>query len=388
MSNKIFLWFMLLCSLPAFSATVESRITTLQAEAIKELKPLFTRKKLRFPPKKFTLIALKQERELQLYTPDNSGKPVYILTWPITGASGGNGPKLREGDMQVPEGIYDITALNPNSICYLSLRVDYPNKFDRQMAAAENRTNLGGDIMIHGGNASVGCIAIGDEEIEKLFVLAYKTGISNIKLIIAPNDPRTKSLAPTKPEWTKKLYAEITEEIKKYPPPTEKTSTGKRDRHQKISIIIMISVIMAILAFTAISYIKYNPYILASALILTNLISIFLIQNLLKILINGPAIRRELFDILGYKQLIDYLPAVIIFAVLSVYFAKFTKLRRHAAIIGTGMLLIISQHLISPDTFNRVEIGTTALAMLITCAVVIIGSKNTHQQALTGDRDD
>jgi hypothetical protein len=375
MIHRCCLLLILLCALPAFSATVASRITALQADAVKELKPLFTRKNLRFPPKRFTLIALKQERELQLYAPDADGNPVYVLTWNITGVSGGAGPKLREGDMQVPEGKYNITLLNPNSICYLSLRIDYPNKFDRQMAASENRVRLGGDIMIHGGNGSVGCIAIGDDAIEKLFVLAYKTGISNIKLIISPHDPRTNVLTPTNPQWTKKLYAGITSEIKKYPLPAEKISTSKRERHQKKSVVIAISVILAIIAFTAISYIKYNPRILTVSAILTNLISIFLLQNLIKLIINGYSIRYEIFDIIGYKQLIDYLPAAIIFSAMSVFFTKFTGFKRNAAIISTGLLLILTQHLISPDTFNRVEIGITALAMLITSIVITIGSK-------------
>jgi murein L,D-transpeptidase YafK len=32
----------------------------------------------------------------------------------VHGASGGAGPKLREGDRQVPEGIHRVEALNPD----------------------------------------------------------------------------------------------------------------------------------------------------------------------------------------------------------------------------------------------------------------------------------
>ena len=73
---------------------------------------------------------------------------VRLARYPIRAASGALGPKLREGDRQVPEGVYDIESLNPNSRFHVALRVGYPNAFDRQMAGREGRTALGGDIMI------------------------------------------------------------------------------------------------------------------------------------------------------------------------------------------------------------------------------------------------
>ena len=44
-----------------------------------------------------------------------SGELELIKRYPFTGFSGGRGPKLREGDGQIPEGIYAIEYLNPNS---------------------------------------------------------------------------------------------------------------------------------------------------------------------------------------------------------------------------------------------------------------------------------
>jgi len=41
--------------------------------------------------------------------------------------------------------------------------------------------------MIHGGSASVGCLAMGDEAAEDLFVLAVETGIENPSLILCPS---------------------------------------------------------------------------------------------------------------------------------------------------------------------------------------------------------
>ena len=75
-----------------------------------------------------------------------------------------------EGDKQVPEGFYRIELLNPNSRYHLSLRVNYPNADDIERAREDRRDllNLGGDIMIHGGAESIGCIAIGNPAIEHL----------------------------------------------------------------------------------------------------------------------------------------------------------------------------------------------------------------------------
>ena len=43
---------------------------------------------------------------------------------------------------------------------------------DRARAKADGRTNLGGDIMIHGKAATIGCVPVGDDAIEDIFYLA------------------------------------------------------------------------------------------------------------------------------------------------------------------------------------------------------------------------
>jgi murein L,D-transpeptidase YafK len=101
---------------------------------------------------------------------------------------------------------------------HLSLRINYPNEFDSEQAKHENRTNLGGDIMIHGSNASIGCLAMGDETAEDLFILAAVTGIDNMSVILSPVDFR-KSTFPevtySLPEWTDVLYEQIKQELSK-----------------------------------------------------------------------------------------------------------------------------------------------------------------------------
>ena len=141
-----------------------------------------------------------------------------IRTYPVLAASGRLGPKLKEGDRQVPEGLYRIESLNPNSMFHLSLRVNYPNEFDRRQASRESRTNLGGDIMIHGSNASIGCLAMGDEAAEDLFILAAETGIDKITVLLSPVDFRKRAMPEVThplPEWTDVLYEQIKQELSK-----------------------------------------------------------------------------------------------------------------------------------------------------------------------------
>lgn len=168
-------------------------------------------------PKNLTLIALKYEKELEVWG-EYKGKNIYITTYPFTAFSGHLGPKLREGDRQIPEGIYGVGYLNPNSKFNLSINIDYPNKFDKKMAQKENRTNLGSAIMIHGSNQTVGCIPIGDDNIEELYYLVERVGILNTKVIIAPIDFRNREvkIGETKHKWVRKLYNKITKEMKKF----------------------------------------------------------------------------------------------------------------------------------------------------------------------------
>jgi murein L,D-transpeptidase YafK len=90
-----------------------------------------------------------------------------IATYKICRMSGEVGPKRREGDYQVPEGFYRIEYFWPDSQFYLAGKVSYPNALDRQLGGA----TPGGDIMLHGGCASIGCISMSDERMEELFVM-------------------------------------------------------------------------------------------------------------------------------------------------------------------------------------------------------------------------
>ncbi len=201
--------------------TVDDRLREYGSTSRARLKPYFDAKQVPYPPARLTLVGLKQERQLEIYAAGQNQELQYIHTYPILGASGGPGPKQKEGDHQVPEGIYAVEWLNPNSLYHVSFRIGYPNEFDRAQAQVEGRTNLGGDIMLHGGSGSVGCLAMGDPASEDFFVLAADTGISNITIILSPVDfrqGRTVMITDRFPKWTHALYDTIKAKLNALPP--------------------------------------------------------------------------------------------------------------------------------------------------------------------------
>jgi len=200
--------------------SVAERIQQYGERARARLKPDFDRARLVYPPPRVALVGLKSERVLQVYAADTKGKYRFVRSHPVLAASGKPGPKLREGDRQVPEGIYTIESLNPNSRFHLALRVGYPNSFDRAQAEKDHRTNLGGDIMIHGGSVSVGCLAMGNEAAEDLFLLAADVGLPNVTVILSPVDFRAGASIPKTvalPNWADLLYAQIKSRLAELP---------------------------------------------------------------------------------------------------------------------------------------------------------------------------
>jgi hypothetical protein len=199
--------------------SINDRVAKYEPDVSAKLWMFFGLTGVEYPPNKITLIAFKDKRSLEVYVAGKNRVFHQLCSYDIKAASGQLGPKLRQGDGQVPEGIYRIESLNPNSLYHLSLRLDYPNEYDRMRAKEDGRTKLGGDIMIHGKSMSAGCLAMGDPAIEDLFVLCARTGIENVEVIIAPSDFRKTGVIkpPTgTPAWTKDLYSKIDSELKKF----------------------------------------------------------------------------------------------------------------------------------------------------------------------------
>jgi hypothetical protein len=219
--------------------TVADVVARYGGSARAHLKPQFDRAGIAYPPKQLALLVFKNERRVAVWA-RGDGAWRFIRDYPILAASGHAGPKLREGDYQVPEGVYRIEHLNPNSSYHLSMKVSYPNEFDRRMAARDRRTRLGGDIFIHGNRVSIGCVAIGDRAIEELFTLVAQTGHQRVKVIIAPNDLRTAGaiIHESSPAWVGDLHRLVQAALAAFPVWMESnTSIDVRGMEKKVKPI-------------------------------------------------------------------------------------------------------------------------------------------------------
>lgn len=192
------------------------RLTAL-TPARERVRARFTEAGLAYPPRAVTLATFKRDRRLEVHARSGSGAWRGVADYPIVGQGAVRGPKLREGDGRTPEGVYRVTHLNPRSRFHVSLLLNYPNAADRARAASEGRTDLGGDIVIHGGSASIGCLALGDDAAEDLFVLAADVGLRNVEVVIAPWDFRAQP--PPMPggegstSWIDQLYLELAKRL-------------------------------------------------------------------------------------------------------------------------------------------------------------------------------
>ncbi|NKI34510.1 murein L,D-transpeptidase [Wenzhouxiangella sp. XN79A] len=126
----------------------------------------------------------KESRELEVHLL-RDGRYRHFRSFRICALSGELGPKLREGDLQAPEGVYRVTPaqMNPRSEYHLAFDLGFPNARDRSVGAT------GSNIMIHGGCASVGCFAITDYYMEQLWVLveaAFENGQDAVDVQVFP----------------------------------------------------------------------------------------------------------------------------------------------------------------------------------------------------------
>lgn len=140
--------------LPGAVDTASPLETRLAAAGFKWGAPIFIR-------------VFKQSFELEVWL-KRGDRFERFATYPICYFSGNFGPKLRTGDWQSPEGIYQVEArqLNPNSRWHKAFNLGFPNAYDR----AHGRT--GSYLMVHGGCSSVGCYAITNPAIDDVYRLA------------------------------------------------------------------------------------------------------------------------------------------------------------------------------------------------------------------------
>lgn len=153
------------------------------------VKNIFEEKGLKYPPKQIFFRVFKAEGKFEIWVVGREKKFVLLKKYEIPSVLARFiGPKRRYGDCLVPEGFYTIVVFNHNSKFHLSLGLNYPNEMDKLAGAGDN--DLGGDIFIHGGHTSMGCIPLTNEGIQEVYLLAVEarnSGQKNIPVHIFPS---------------------------------------------------------------------------------------------------------------------------------------------------------------------------------------------------------
>ncbi len=165
---------------PRVKAAYEARAAAVEAS--------FREAGAAWPPRGLFIRAFKHDRAVELWAaPPASGEPhVLVRTFPVCASSGTLGPKRETGDLQVPEGFYNVSVFNPQSNYHLSLGVSYPNAADRFHSRGRSP---GSAIMIHGSCVTIGCIPLQNGPVEDLYlaaVFARDAGQQQIPIHIFP----------------------------------------------------------------------------------------------------------------------------------------------------------------------------------------------------------
>lgn len=163
------------------------RVQTAKREKRAQLAAEFEARGIPYPPAGLYLRVFKRERIVEAWVrPLGATQHTLFKTYPMCVLSGTLGPKRKRGDLQVPEGFYQITNFNPVSDYYLSLGISYPNRSDLILGAEKN---VGGNIFIHGGCKTIGCVPLTNDQIKEVYWLAVEakaTGQQEIPVHIFP----------------------------------------------------------------------------------------------------------------------------------------------------------------------------------------------------------
>ncbi len=220
----IILAFMLMQNTFKETQLKNARVKTAYSEKEDVVKGYFKEKNIKYGGFRLFIRAFKKEQKLETWVLEE-GKETYSLlhTYDFCAVSGKLGPKRKEGDLQIPEGVYSIHHFNPQSNFYLSLGVSYPNASDKILSDPKQP---GGSIYIHGNCVTIGCIPLTDDKIKELYVLAVeaRSRQDKIPVHIFPAKLTSAELnalkvdfpAPTVSFWTnlKKVYDDF-EQTKK-----------------------------------------------------------------------------------------------------------------------------------------------------------------------------
>ena len=96
------------------------------------------------------------------------------------------------------------------------MRLDYPNAADRARNPGVTERELGGEIFVHGACVTIGCIPLGDDAIEEVYLEALDTRSAggDVQVLILPARPageRWAALGRTATERDRGLWRSLAE---------------------------------------------------------------------------------------------------------------------------------------------------------------------------------
>lgn len=129
---------------------------------------MFDRKGVDFSAPIF-MRAIKDESLIELWAKaKNRDQYRLVKSYEVCDYSGELGPKTVQGDMQTPEGFYQVQSwhMKPDSAFHLAFNLGFPNRHDQA-----NRWT-GSNLMVHGDCISEGCFAMRDGPMEEIYTVA------------------------------------------------------------------------------------------------------------------------------------------------------------------------------------------------------------------------
>jgi murein L,D-transpeptidase YafK len=149
-----------------------SRVKTAYEQKQEIVHNYFKRKNLDFDNFQLYIRAFKNEKILEVWIKEKKADQFTLLhTYEFCKSSGSLGPKRRQGDLQIPEGVYHVNHFNPESNFYLSLGLNYPNASDKILS---DKQHPGSSIYIHGNCVTIGCIPLTDDKIKEVYIMAVE----------------------------------------------------------------------------------------------------------------------------------------------------------------------------------------------------------------------
>ncbi len=150
------------------------------------------------------LRVFKEEGELEVWMQgDGDSHFTLFKVYRINGWSGSLGPKIKEGDRQMPEGFYYISSsrMRPDTKHHLGMDLGFPNEYDQFHGRS------GSDLMIHGGGGGSGAFVLNPHdmtEIHSLAESALRGGQRLFRVNIFPfrmTDRRMNQEWESQPDW-------------------------------------------------------------------------------------------------------------------------------------------------------------------------------------------